>query len=66
MKYKINGIEYDSDKEPSVYDILLKLEKAELPLAVFVDGNVISRNNYKEIKIKNNNSVVIVTFLGGG
>ncbi len=67
MKIKVNGEEKTFDKEELTIKELVELLGIKVPnYAVAVGMEVIPKSEYDTYKIKDGDTVEIVTFVGGG
>ncbi len=65
-KIQINGRKTTIKLNSSIFDILKKYKVNEKKVAVELNGVIIVKNNYKKKKIKENDRIEIVQFIGGG
>ncbi len=65
-KIQINGRKTTIKLNSSISDILKKYKVNEKKVAVELNGVIIVKNNYKKKKIKENDRIEIVQFIGGG
>jgi|DewCreStandDraft_4_1066084.scaffolds.fasta_scaffold16148_4 O-acetylhomoserine (thiol)-lyase len=68
MKLKINGKEEEINKEHLTIEELLKIKEVKMPDMVSVQLNeeIISKENYSKIKLKENDEIDFLYFMGGG
>ncbi len=66
MKIKLNGKEYELEREMTVSDLLKKLDIHPQSVAVEVNLNIIKKQYYDKTVIKDGDQVEIVSFVGGG
>lgn len=68
MKLTINGITENIDKEKITVSELLKLKNVEMPemVSVELNGEIIERNDYDKIELKDSDSIEFLYFMGGG
>ncbi|NOX20879.1 MAG: sulfur carrier protein ThiS [Nitrospirae bacterium] len=66
MKIKLNGKEYELEREITVSDLLKKLDIHPQSVAVEVNLNIIKKQYYDKTFIKDGDHVEIVSFVGGG
>jgi len=67
MKLTINGNQEEVGGEPTVSDIL-KIKKVESPdmVSVELNGNILARNDFDSVRIRENDIVEFLYFVGGG
>ena len=67
MRLVINGKQEEIEKELTILE-LLSYKKVEQPLMVTVElnGNILQRNDFDTVRIKDNDSVEFLYFMGGG
>ncbi len=67
MRLNINGKQEEIDKELTIQE-LLSYKKVEQPLMVTVElnGNILQRNDFNMVKIKDDDVVEFLYFMGGG
>ncbi|MNO75558.1 bifunctional sulfur carrier protein/thiazole synthase protein [compost metagenome] len=67
MNIKVNG-EQKSYKEILTVTELLKAENVEMPdmVSVQLNGEFLERDSFSEIKLKDNDEVDFLYFMGGG
>lgn len=62
----VNGrdrvVEFDSSIEKLLLDLRLDVDK----VVVEIDGEIISRENFSKITLKESNIVEVISFVGGG
>lgn len=63
---KVNGVIIDLVEEISLYNYLEVNNYDVTKIAVEHNGDIIPKNNYKKIILINNDSLEIVSFVGGG
>lgn len=66
MKIKINGIDQNFDKTLNVYELLVYLKYIDKKIAIEINDKLVSRSEYKFIRIQNNDSIEIIEAVGGG
>lgn len=67
MIIKVNG-EQKSYEEILTVTELLKVEDVEMPdmVSVQLNGEFLERNNFSDVKLKDNDEVDFLYFMGGG
>ena len=65
-KIKLNGKLTRINREQSVLNLLNILKINKKKIAVELNGKIIQRTAYKKSILKNNDSLEIVHFIGGG
>ena len=65
-KIQLNGKKISIKSKFSIQDLLKKYKLINKKIAVELNGTIISKVNYKKKKLKNNDKVEIVHFIGGG
>jgi len=66
MKIKINGIDQNFDKTLNVYELLVYLKYIDKKIAIEINDKLVSRSEYKFIRLQNNDSIEIIEAVGGG
>lgn len=66
MIIKLNNKEINVDENIAISELLLKLQIKVSQVAVEVNGEIVSRSRHSETKLKPNDKVEIVNFIGGG
>ena len=66
MKVKVNGENIEIDKAITLVDLLQKYDLHPDAIAVEINYEIIPRFRFAETKIKENDSIEIVHFVGGG
>ena len=65
-KLQINGKKISIKSNISIFDLLVKYKLTNKKVAVEYNGKIIPKTNYKKKKLKNNDKIEIVHFIGGG
>ena len=65
-KLQLNGKKISIKSNISIFDLLVKYKLTNKKVAVEHNGKIIPKTNYKKKKLKNNDKVEIVHFIGGG
>jgi|TARA_B100000941_G_scaffold134775_1_gene95607 sulfur carrier protein len=65
-KIQLNGKKILIKQNFSISDILSKYKINGKKVAVELNGKILSQNRHKITKIKNNDKIEIVQFIGGG
>ncbi len=66
MKIKLNGNDFEIEENSTVQDLIEKIEVKDKFFVVEKNLEVIYKENYKQSHLKENDSVEIVNFVGGG
>jgi len=65
-KIQLNGKKIVIKLNYSLFDLLKKYNLNNKKVAIEHNGAIITKTNYKKKKLKNNDKVEIVHFIGGG
>tara|TARA_B100001027_G_scaffold202108_1_gene162632 strand:+ start:204 stop:407 length:204 start_codon:yes stop_codon:yes gene_type:complete len=65
-KLQLNGKKVLIKSNISIFDLLVKYKLTNKKVAVEHNGKIIPKVNYKKKKLKNNDKIEIVHFIGGG
>ena len=65
-KIQINGRKVALKQNISILDVLIKYKLNRKKVAVELNGKIIPQDRYNRKKIKNNDKIEIVQFIGGG
>ena len=65
-KIQLNGKKLKIHTNLSVKDLLKKYRLNEGKIAIELNGAILPKQQYKKKKIKNNDKIEIVQFIGGG
>ena len=65
-KIQINGKKVALKQNFSVQDVLKKYNLNGKKVAIELNGKIIPQNKYNKKKLKNNDKIEIVQFIGGG
>ena len=65
-KIQLNGRKLELSSKYSIATMLKKYKINDKKIAVELNGNIINRNKYKLIYIRNMDKIEIVHFIGGG
>ena len=65
-KIQLNGKKVVIKSKCSLFDLLKKYKLTNKKIAIEHNGVIISKFNYKNKKLKNNDKIEIVHFIGGG
>ena len=66
MKVKINGALKNIKETISIEELLLSYKLNSALIIVELNNKVILKENFKDIYIKNNDSLELIRFMGGG
>lgn len=62
----INGKEFNLHSGISIENMLLELNLDKKKVVVEVNENIISKEEFENFKLNNNDSIEVVSFVGGG
>ena len=65
-KIQINGRKTIIKENTTIFEVLKKFSIDEKKVAVELNGEILVKNKYKKKKIKKNDQIEIVQFIGGG
>ena len=65
-KIQINGKKVSIENRASVFDILKKYKLNSSKVAIELNGIIVPRSLQKKKKLKNNDKIEVVQFIGGG
>ena len=65
-KIQLNGRKLELKKRYSILTLLKKYKIDKKKTAIELNGQIINRNKYESIYIKNKDKIEIVHFIGGG
>ena len=65
-KIQLNGKKISIRSNLSVKDLIKKYNLKEKKIAIEVNGIILPKQNYSKKKLKNNDKVEVVQFIGGG
>ena len=65
-KIQLNGKKLKNYKNLSIKDLIKKYKLNENKIAIELNGTILPKQRYKIKKIKNNDKIEIVQFIGGG
>ena len=63
---KINGKEMDLGNDITVNEVIEKLELSVETVVVEINKEIIPKNEYGSKRVKQDDNVVLVSFVGGG
>ena len=66
IKIKVNGKKVIFDKNDSVLILIKKLKIPVNKVAIELNKKILDKNKIDKIKVKNNDNIEIVHFIGGG
>ena len=66
IKIKVNGKKLIFDKNDSVLILIKKLKIPVNKVAIELNKKILDKNKIDKIKVKNNDNIEIVHFIGGG
>ena len=65
-KIQLNGRKLELNNKHSIFTLLKKYKIDKKKTAIELNGQIINRNKYESIYIKNKDKIEIVHFIGGG
>ena len=65
-KIQLNGKKISILTNFSVIDLIKKYKLKEKKIAIELNGVILPKQNYRKKKLKNNDKIEIVQFIGGG
>jgi len=65
-KIQLNGKKVKIQRDLSIKDLIKKYRLKENKIAIELNGTILPKNHYKNKKVKNNDKIEIVQFIGGG
>ena len=65
-KIQLNGKKVKIQRSLSIKDLIKKYRLKESKIAIELKGAILPKDHYKNKKIKNNDKIEIVQFIGGG
>ena len=65
-KIQLNGKKISIHTNISVRDLIKKYKLKEKKIAIELNGVILPKQNYRKKKLKNNDKIEIVQFIGGG
>ena len=65
-KIQINGRKIALKQNFSIKDVLKKYKLNQKKVAIELNGKILPQNEYNKKKLKNNDKIEIVQFIGGG
>ncbi len=65
-KIQLNGKKVKIQRDLSIKDLIKKYRLKENKIAIELNGTILPKDHYKNKKIKNNDKIEIVQFIGGG
>tara|TARA_B100000965_G_scaffold382060_1_gene380118 strand:+ start:430 stop:633 length:204 start_codon:yes stop_codon:yes gene_type:complete len=65
-KIQINGKKLALKQNFSVLEVLKKYKLNKKKVAIELNGKIVPQNKYNSIKLKHNDKIEIVQFIGGG
>ena len=65
-KIQLNGKKISIHTNFSVRDLIKKYKLKEKKIAIELNGVILPKQNYRKKKLKNNDKIEIVQFIGGG
>ena len=65
-KIQLNGKKVKIQRSLSIKDLIKKYRLKENKIAIELNGTILPKDRYKNKKVKNNDKIEIVQFIGGG
>ena len=65
-KIQLNGKKVKIQRNLSIKDLIKKYKLKENKIAIELNGTILPKDHYKDKKVKNNDKIEIVQFIGGG
>ena len=65
-KIQLNGKKVKIQRSLSIKDLIKKYRLKENKIAIELNGTILPKDHYKSKKVKNNDKIEIVQFIGGG
>ena len=65
-KIQLNGKKIKVSKDINIEDLIKKYRLDEKKIAIELNGEILTKNHFKKKKLKNNDRIEIVHFIGGG
>jgi sulfur carrier protein len=65
-KIQLNGKKVKIQRNLSIKDLIKKYRLKENKIAIELNGTILPKGHYKNKKVKNNDKIEIVQFIGGG
>ena len=65
-KIQLNGKKVKIQRNLSIKDLINKYRLKENKIAIELNGTILPKDHYKNRKVKNNDKIEIVQFIGGG
>jgi len=66
IKIRLNGRYIKIGEKYSIYQLLIKKKIPKKMVAIELNKKIVNKNNFKKIKLKENDVLEIVHFIGGG
>ena len=66
IKFKVNGADRQEEEVLPLVELLEQLDLKHQRLAVEINEEIIRRDRYEEVSIKDGDLIEIVSFVGGG
>jgi sulfur carrier protein len=65
-KIQLNGKKVKIQRNLSIKDLIKKYRLKENKIAIELNGTILPKDHYKNKRVKNNDKIEIVQFIGGG
>ena len=65
-KIQLNGKKVEIQRSLSIKDLIKKYRLKENKIAIELNGTILPKDHYKNKRVKNNDKIEIVQFIGGG
>lgn len=62
----VNGKKYNEYDGVTLEEVILKLEYDKSKIAIELNGDIISRDKYQSVEMKDGDQMEVVSFVGGG
>ena len=63
---KVNGSEMSIENNNNITELLENLKVNENRVVFEVNGNIISKEDYRNVKLNENDTIEVISFVGGG
>lgn len=63
---KVNGSEMSIENNNNITELLENLKVNENRVVIEVNGNIISKEDYRNVKLNENDTIEVISFVGGG
>jgi len=66
VKITLNGEDYEAEEGASVRDLLEALDLARQRVAVLMDGEVVRKAHFREVRLEPESKIDVIHMVGGG